>query len=123
LFDHSRRVFLFATLKGRYRGIEADPELLYVGAMFHDLGLTEHYRRTDQRFEVDGADLAREFLLDHGRSAAHARAVWLGIALHTTPGVPNHLSDRPGGIIAASTPGSRTIRRCRSCLQQSTVEI
>src|SRR5919106_1145720 len=40
LFDHSRRVFLFASLKGRYRKIEADPELLYVGAMFHDLGLT-----------------------------------------------------------------------------------
>jgi hypothetical protein len=59
--------------------------------MFHDLGLTEHYRRTDQRFEVDGADLARDFLLDHGRSAAEARTVWLGIALHTTPGIPNHL--------------------------------
>src|SRR5258708_4250312 len=91
LFDHSRRVFLFATLKGRYRKIEADPELLYVGAMFHDLGLTARYRRTDQRFEVDGADLARDFLLDHGRSAAEARAVWLGIALHTTPGIPDHL--------------------------------
>src|ERR1700716_3655801 len=88
LFDHSRRVFLFASLKGRYRRIEADPELLYVGAMFHDLGLTEHYRRTDQRFEVDGADLAREFLLDHGRSAAEARAVWLGTPLPTHPGCP-----------------------------------
>ena len=91
LFNHSRRVFLFASLKGRYRKLEADPELVYVGAMFHDLGLTEAYRRTDQRFEVDGADLARDFLLDHGRSAAEARAVWLGIALHTTPGVPDHL--------------------------------
>ncbi|MCW2644375.1 MAG: hypothetical protein QOG22_674 [Pseudonocardiales bacterium] len=91
LFDHSRRVFLFGTLKGEYRGLKADPELLYVGAMFHDLGLTERYRRTDQRFEVDGADLARDFLLDHGRSKADAHAVWLGIALHTTPGIPNHL--------------------------------
>src|ERR1700709_2481652 len=91
LFHHSRRVFLFGSLKGRHRGLEADPEVLYVGAMFHDLGLSERYRRTDQRFEVDGADLAREFLLDHGRSPAEARAVWLGIALHTTPGIPNHL--------------------------------
>ncbi len=91
LFDHSRRVFLFASLKGRARSIEADPELLYVGAMFHDLGLTQRYRRTEQRFEVDGADLARDFLLRHGRSDADARAVWLGIALHTTPGIPNHL--------------------------------
>ena len=91
LFDHSRRVFLFGSLKGAHRGLRADPELLYVGAMFHDLGLTEKYRRTDQRFEVDGADLARDFLLAHGRSEADARAVWLGIALHTTPGIANHL--------------------------------
>jgi hypothetical protein len=91
LFNHSRRVFLFGSLKGRHRKLEVDPELLYVGAMFHDLGLTERYRRTDQRFEVDGADLARDFLLEHGRSPADARAVWLGIALHTTPGVPDHL--------------------------------
>jgi len=104
LFDHSRRVFLFATLKGRYRGTAADPELLYVGAMFHDLGLTERYRRTDQRFEVDGADLAREFLLDHGRSAADARAVWLGIALHTTPGVPSHLEPATDIIRSSAWP-------------------
>jgi HD superfamily phosphodiesterase len=91
LFDHSRRVFLFGSLKGRHRGLEADPELLYVGAMFHDLGLTQRFRRTDQRFEVDGADLARDFLLSHGRSKAEARSVWLAIALHTTPGVANHL--------------------------------
>jgi len=91
LFNHCRRVYLFGSLKGRHRKLEVDPELLYVGAMFHDLGLTERYRSTDQRFEVDGADLARDFLLDNGHSPADARAVWLGIALHTTPGVPNHL--------------------------------
>src|SRR3979411_1353954 len=114
LFDHSRRVFLFAGLKGRYRKIEADPELLYVGAMFHDLGLTELYRRTDQRFEVDGADLAWDFLLDHGRSAAEARAVWLGIALHTTPGIPHHLEPETarvslrGGAEAVGRDSGRT---------------
>jgi HD superfamily phosphodiesterase len=91
LFHHSRRVFLFGSLKGLHRGVRADPELLYVGAMFHDLGLTRRYRRTDQRFEVDGADLARDFLLSHGRTPAEARAVWLAVALHTTPGVPELL--------------------------------
>jgi hypothetical protein len=104
LFHHSRRVFLFGSLKGRHRGLEADPELLYVGAMFHDLGLTERYRRTDQRFEVDGADLAREFLLDHGRSPAESRAVWLGIALHTTPGIVEHLEPE----VALVTAGVET---------------
>jgi HD superfamily phosphodiesterase len=91
LYHHSRRVFLFGSLKARHRGLDADPELAYVGAMFHDLGLTERYRRTDQRFEVDGADLARDFLLAHGRTAQEARAVWLAIALHTTPGIVEHL--------------------------------
>lgn len=100
LFHHSRRVFLFGSIKGRYRGLEADPELLYVGAMFHDLGLTERYRRTDQRFEVDGADLARDFLLDHGRTPAEARTVWLGIALHTTPGIAEHLEPEAALVTA-----------------------
>ena len=100
LFHHSRRVFLFGSIKGRYRGLQVDPELLYVGAMFHDLGLTERYRRTDQRFEVDGADLARDFLLDHGRSKAEARTVWLGIALHTTPGIVEHLEPEAALVTA-----------------------
>ncbi|WP_222195843.1 HD domain-containing protein [Modestobacter italicus] len=104
LFHHSRRVFLFGTLQGRARGLEADPELLYVGAMFHDLGLVAGHRRTDQRFEVDGADAARDLLLEHGRSAADARAVWLAIALHTTPGVPEHLEPE----IALVTAGVET---------------
>jgi HD domain len=91
LFHHSRRVYLFGTLQGRLHKVFADPELLYVGAMFHDLGLTERYARTDQRFEVDGADEARRFLLGHGIDEQLATRVWLGIALHTTPGVPWHL--------------------------------
>jgi HD superfamily phosphodiesterase len=104
LFHHSSRVFLFGSLKGRHRGLRADPELLYVGAMFHDLGLTERYRRTDQRFEVDGADLARDFLLTHGRTEAEARSVWLAIALHTTPGIVEHLEP----VVALVTAGVET---------------
>ncbi|MDQ0380459.1 HD domain-containing protein [Amycolatopsis thermophila] len=91
LFHHSRRVFLWGSLKARHRGLTVDPEAAYVGALFHDLGLTEKYRSTKQRFEVDGADLARDFLLGHGWSEAEARTVWLAIALHTTPGIPDHL--------------------------------
>jgi HD superfamily phosphodiesterase len=104
LFDHSRRVFLFGMLQGRRRGLEPDPELLYVGAMFHDLGLTERYGRTDERFEIDGADEARRFLLAHGISEDMARRVWLGIALHTTPEVPGHLEPE----VALVTAGVET---------------
>lgn len=88
VFDHSRRVFLFGALRGREQGLDFDSELLYVGAMFHDLGLTERFRRTDQRFEIDGADEARRFLTAHGITGDPADRVWTAIALHTTPEIP-----------------------------------
>ena len=71
LFHHSRRVYLWGTLKSRRRGRRPDAEMSYVGAMFHDLGLTPKYRTDHRRFEVDGADIARHFLLDHGYSPEH----------------------------------------------------
>lgn len=104
LFDHSRRVFLFGVLQGRRRGLHPDPELLYAGAMFHDLGLTERYRTSTLRFEVDSANAARAFLLERGVDAADAAKVWLSIALHTTPGIPEFLEPE----IALVTAGVET---------------
>jgi HD domain len=104
LFDHSRRVFLFGALQGRRRGLDPDLELLYVGAMFHDVGLTQDYRDSMLRFEVDGANAAEKFLRDHGYGDAAVRKVWLSIALHTTPGVPEFLDPE----IALVTAGVET---------------
>lgn len=104
LFHHSRRVYLFGMLQGQVRGLSPDPELLYVGAMFHDLGLTDTYRTDDQRFEVDGADEARRFLTSHGIADDAARRVWTAIALHTTPGVPEFMEPE----IALVTAGVET---------------
>jgi len=104
LFHHSRRVFLFGSLQGRLLGLTADPELLYVGAMFHDLGLTERFRRDDQRFELDGADEARRFLAAHGVPAHRVRLVWESIALPTTPEVPWRLEP----AVALVTAGVET---------------
>lgn len=104
LFDHSRRVFLFGALQSRRRGLEPDLELLYVGAMFHDIGLTEGYRDSMLRFELDGANAAEKFLRDHGLDDATVRKVWLSIALHTTPGVPEFLDPE----IALVTAGVET---------------
>ena len=100
LFHHSRRVFLFGALHGRRLGVQPDLELLYVGAMFHDLGLTARYRTSTQRFEMDGADAARDFLLEHEVKQSDADKVWLGIALHTTPEVPARL-DPETALLAA----------------------
>ncbi|NDV10425.1 HD domain-containing protein [Rhodococcus sp. IEGM 248] len=92
LFDHSRRVYIWGALRGAADGLQFDPELLYVGAMFHDLGLTDRFRRTDQRFEIDGADEARRFLHSHSIAGDEADRVWTAIALHTTPEIPLHMS-------------------------------
>lgn len=104
LFDHSRRVFLFGALQGQRRGLDPDLELLYVGAMFHDVGLTQGYRESSARFEVDGANAARDFLLARGADEHTVRKVWLSIALHTTPGIPEFLDPE----IALVTAGVET---------------
>jgi len=104
LFNHARRVFLFGALQGHRRGLQPDPELLYAGAMFHDIGLTQGYQTSMLRFEVNGANAARDFLLERGVDEAAARKVWLSIGLHTTPGVPEFLEPE----IALVTAGVET---------------
>jgi hypothetical protein len=91
IYNHSRRVYWFGSLQGRNRDLSFDPELLYVGAMFHDLGLNEQFRGSDRRFEVESADEARRFLRGHGVTEDSIRRVWTAIALHTTPGVPQFM--------------------------------
>ncbi|MEV5386592.1 HD domain-containing protein [Streptomyces sp. NPDC052721] len=104
IFHHSRRVFLFGSLHARQLDLRPDPELLYISAMFHDAGLLIPFSDTQQRFEVDGADHARKFLLDRGFSESAAEVVWMAIALHTTPEIPGRL----GPEIAATTYGVLT---------------
>ncbi|MEU4876050.1 HD domain-containing protein [Streptomyces sp. NPDC021608] len=91
LFHHSRRVFFFGALHAHALGLEPDPELLYLAAMFHDAGLLTPFSAGRQRFELDGADHARAFLLAHGFAPAAAEAVWTAVALHTTPGIPGRM--------------------------------
>ena len=101
LFHHSSRVYYFAALAGKRRGMRFDPELLYVGAMFHDMGLTAQHSSADERFEVDGANAARDFLRAHGIRQEDIDVVWTAIALHTTPGIPPHMHP----VIALVTAG------------------
>jgi hypothetical protein len=90
LFDHSRRVFLWGSLQGERHGLDYDPELLYVGAMFHDVGLLEGHRSAHERFEIDGANAARRFLESRGLPESEIMTVWEAIALHTTPEIPRY---------------------------------
>lgn len=101
LYHHSRRVFLFGALQGQRRGLAFDAELLYVAAMFHDVGLAPEHHASGRRFEVDGAEAAAAFLRGHGLDERRVRLVWEAIALHTTPGIPEFLEPE----IALTTAG------------------
>src|ERR1700741_1751987 len=76
LFPHSSRVYYWGALAGKRRGLRFDAELLYAGAMFHDMGLTPQYATKQERFEVDSANLARDFLRGHGISQQDIDTVW-----------------------------------------------
>ena len=91
LFNHSIRVYLFAAEQGRQQKLRFDPELLYVAAAFHDLGLIKKFSSQNERFEVDGANAARQFLTAHNVPEEQVQTVWEAIALHTTPGVTQYM--------------------------------
>jgi hypothetical protein len=101
LFHHSSRVYYWGALAGKRRGLTFDSELLYAGAMFHDMGLTPQYSTKHERFEVDSANAARDFLRGQGISQADIDTVWTAVALHTTPGIPQHMHP----VVALVTAG------------------
>lgn len=91
LYNHSLRCYCWGCLTGRRKAVKFDPELLYAASMFHDIGLTAKYEGSQLRFEVDGANAARDFLRSHGISEADIETVWNAVALHTTPGIPQFM--------------------------------
>jgi HD domain-containing protein len=101
LFNHSSRVYYFSAATGKRKGLAFDPELLYVSAMFHDMGLTPKHSSPADRFEVDGANAAREFLRQHKIPQQDIDMVWTSIALHTTPGISRYMNP----VIALLTNG------------------
>lgn len=101
LFNHSSRVYFFAALAGQKRGLTFNAELLYAATMFHDIGLMPSHSSPDLRFEVDGANAARAFLQSYHIDPSDIEKVWTGIALHTTPGIPQFMHP----IIALTTAG------------------
>lgn len=89
LFNHVMRSWLFSVLISERFEISADPELLAVSCILHDLGLVPQFEGS-ARFEVDGANAAREFLNGYGIKQSDVQLVWDSIALHTTPSIALH---------------------------------
>jgi hypothetical protein len=86
LLNHVHRTWWFAEFIGKKRGMKYDRELVYIGSLLHDLGLSEDHA-ADKRFEVDGADAASKFLHTHGYPKAKIDLVWDAIALHSSGGI------------------------------------
>jgi hypothetical protein len=82
LFNHVMRCYWLGELFAQQQRIEIDHEQLFLSAVFHDLGLTDH-ARGPQRFEIESANAARTFLVDEGIPKYRAQNVWDDIALHT----------------------------------------
>lgn len=89
LFNHVMRSWLFGALVAEKSGVKADPELMALAAVLHDLGLTEQFAGAE-RFEVDGANAARAFLAGRGIGPREVQLVWDAIALHTTLSLAAH---------------------------------
>jgi hypothetical protein len=82
LFNHVMRCYWFGELFAQQEGKKVDSELMFLSAVLHDLGLTDHVHGP-HRFEIEGASAARAFLVQRGASEGRAQKVWDNIALHT----------------------------------------
>jgi len=85
LFNHAVRSWLFAVRLGQLQGIAHDAEVVAVGTLLHDLGLTDRFSGGHRRFEVEGADAAREFARGQGFDDRRVQLVWDTVALNSTP--------------------------------------
>jgi hypothetical protein len=83
------RSWLFAAALAKVDGAAHDAEVLAVATVLHDLGLTKSYQGP-LRFEVEGANAAREFAIDMGIDDDRAQLVWDGVALNSTPSLALH---------------------------------
>ena len=89
LFNHAVRSWLFAEAIGRIRGIDYDREVVAIGTLLHDIGLTASVPGPN-RFEVNGADAARSFIKGKGLSDRRAQLIWDLVALNSTPSLALH---------------------------------
>jgi hypothetical protein len=89
LFNHAVRSWLFAVRLGQLQGIPHDAEVVAVGSLLHDLGLTNSVTGP-RRFEIEGADAARTFAREGGLDDRRVQLIWDTVALNSTPSISLH---------------------------------
>jgi HD superfamily phosphodiesterase len=101
LFNHAMRSWLFAAKIGQVKAIDCDQEIVAVGTILHDIGLTASVSGPN-RFEVNGADAARSFIGERGLSDRRSQLIWDLVALNSTPSIALHKEPE----VALGTMGS-----------------
>jgi hypothetical protein len=86
LFNHAFRSWLFAARLAQLQNIAHDEEVVAIGTLLHDITLNEKFRGP-RRFEVEGADLARDFAIAHGFDRRRTQLIWDSVALNSTPSI------------------------------------
>jgi hypothetical protein len=86
LFNHAVRSWLFAVRLGQLQGVPHDAEVVAVGSLLHDLGLT-NCCTGPKRFEIEGADAARDFAREQGVDDRRVQLIWDSVALNSTPSI------------------------------------
>jgi hypothetical protein len=89
LFNHAMRSWLFAAKIGQLKGIECDLEVVAVGTILHDIGLSAGVPGSN-RFEVNGAAAALSFVKERGFPYRRAQLMWDLVALNSTPSIALH---------------------------------
>jgi hypothetical protein len=92
LIDHCHRSVELASLIVAAGNVALDAEVLFVGVLLHDLGLTQRFHSSEVRFEVASANAARDLVLAYGMRAERAANVWDVAALHGTGGISDFKS-------------------------------
>jgi hypothetical protein len=89
LLNHAMRSWLFAAKIAQVKAIDCDQEVVAIGTILHDIGLTAGVPGAN-RFEVNGADAALSFIKDRGLSDRRAQLIWDLVALNSTPSIALH---------------------------------
>lgn len=87
LVNHSVRAYAWAVELALHDRLAFDPEILYVSALLHDIGLVAAYD-LGGCFETDAAIAAERFALERGEAPERARAIYDVIELHMASALP-----------------------------------
>lgn len=102
LLNHSLRAYAWAAARGTAEGVSFDPELLYVAALFHDIGLVPVFDSHTVAFEEAGGHVARVFAAGAGWPAERRARLAEVIVRHMWPRV-DVAADPEGHLLARAT--------------------